>query len=104
MKMKMDKHMHDALEMKFHDLWLKRDILFRAFAINYAVIVVAWIMTMIPFMHNLIMKFAMYQSVAAVELFYLYLFGMWKILGVVLFLIPALALWWQMHVIKKWLQ
>jgi hypothetical protein len=29
------------------------------------------------------------------------LIGIWKIAGVVLFLVPALATWWEMHCCKK---
>jgi hypothetical protein len=31
------------------------------------------------------------------------MFGLWKIAGVLLFLVPSLAAWWEMHSVKKYL-
>jgi len=85
---------------KLGKLRMKRNTLFRAFAINYVLVFVAWLVSMTPIYEDLLEYFT-HMDVAQGQMFVLDVIGLWKILGVVLFLIPALAIWWEMHAFEK---
>ena len=90
----------DWMEHKIHKLYHKRNFLLRAFLINYVAVFVAWLITMIPGYQEMAMHF-LQTDAAETHMFIMDIFGLWKILGVVLFLVPALAAWWEMHACKK---
>ncbi|MCL1891956.1 MAG: CPP1-like family protein [Alphaproteobacteria bacterium] len=97
--MKMDK---EWLGYKIWKLKQKRNILFRAFLINYVVILLAWLVSMTPFYMGLLMHFMPGINAIEANMYLMTLFGIWKIAGVVLFLIPALAIWWEQCMMQKY--
>ncbi|MDR2685338.1 MAG: hypothetical protein LBB23_01020 [Rickettsiales bacterium] len=90
----------DYIAHKINKLRMKRNILFRAFAINYVAVAFAWMVSMMPFYKNLA-QYLMKMDATAANAFILDIIGIWKVLGAVLFLIPALAIWWEMSALKK---
>lgn len=95
------KDMKDMVLYKLYKMRDKRNILLRAFLINYVAVFALWLLSMTPLYAGLMKSFAAHQSTAATEMYMLGIFGAWKILAVVLFLAPALAIWWEMTFIKK---
>ncbi|MCL1785813.1 MAG: hypothetical protein FWG39_01520 [Alphaproteobacteria bacterium] len=95
------KEMKDMVQYKLWKMRGKRNILFRAFLINYIAVFVVWLISLTPLYTGLMHHFAANQTAAGIEMYMLNIFGMWKILGVILFLMPALAIWWEMCFIKK---
>ena len=95
----MQKILKDHIEHMMHKLRHKRNILFRAFFINWALVALTWVLFITDafdglldfFIPNIGMNWGVYM---------LWLLGIWKIAGAVLFLIPALAIWWEMAMCK----
>ncbi|MDR1360880.1 MAG: hypothetical protein LBJ18_01040 [Rickettsiales bacterium] len=78
----------------------KRNMLLRAFAINLGLIVAFWLVSMTSFYAGL-MEDMMFCSLQDVEMYTYDMIGLWKIAGVVLFLVPGLAAWWEMACCKQ---
>lgn len=95
-----DWSMKDMMEHHYHKLRTKRNMLFKAFLINYILVFLAWLVSLMPWYQGLAAHF-MQTSAANVQMFLMDLFGIWKIAGVVLFLVPAFAVWWEMHSFSK---
>ena len=72
-----------------------RNVLFKAFIINYVAVFLVWLLSLANFYHWVLALFYPDIQEATMTMYLLYLLGAWKILGVVLFLIPAAALHWQ---------
>lgn len=74
-------------------------VLFRAFVINFALVFAVWLLTFWPtFMYLLV-------GITGVSLPTMYIsvigcLAIWKLAGVVLFLVPAVAIWWERSVMK----
>ncbi|MCL2629445.1 MAG: hypothetical protein FWD33_02020 [Alphaproteobacteria bacterium] len=85
---------------KMDKLCSKRNVAFRAFVINYAAIVVVWLFSLMPWYNNLVQRF-MHMDAKEAHFFILDILSIWQVLNVVLFLAPALALWWEMHALRK---
>jgi len=71
-----------------------RNILLRAFIINLIIIVVAWLLSftgVFTIMMQMFFGFDARQS----HMYMASMIGIWKILNVVLFLIPAIAIHWE---------
>ncbi|MCL2737615.1 MAG: hypothetical protein FWE17_02010 [Alphaproteobacteria bacterium] len=99
---KMDaKDIKDMMRHKLCKLRIRRNVSLRGFLINYVSVFVLWIISMTPLYAGLLAHFASHQSAAAMEMYMLAVFGAWKILAVVLFLVPALAMWWEMNWLKR---
>jgi len=71
-----------------------RNMLLKAFAINYVAVFLTWLISLTGFYHGVMLHFFKLSPEAS-TIYLLYLLGIWKILGVVLFLIPAAALHWE---------
>lgn len=71
-----------------------RNVLFKAFIINLAVIIAAWLMTLSGLVTSLMAMFFGF-SAEQTHIYMAYIIGVWKVLNVVLFLIPAIAIHWE---------
>ena len=95
-----DSGMKEMMEHLYHKMRTKRNMLFKAFLINYILVFVAWLVSMMPWYIDLAARF-LPMSAPQIQMYLLDIFGLWKIAGVVLFLVPALAIWWEMHSFSK---
>ncbi|MCL2538232.1 MAG: hypothetical protein FWF34_02420 [Alphaproteobacteria bacterium] len=90
----------DFLKYTLEKLRIKRNILFRAFAISYGAIIIGWLFSISPLFLWTIKEFTLFSP----EDSYFYImniFGVWQTLNVVFLLFPALAIWWEMHELQK---
>jgi len=71
-----------------------RNILFKAFIINLIIIVVAWLLSLSSVFTNLMQAFFGFDAHQS-HMYMAGMIGIWKILNVVLFLIPAIAIHWE---------
>jgi len=71
-----------------------RNILLRAFIINLIVIVVAWLLSLNSIFNDLMQTFFGFDAYQS-HMYTASMIGIWKILNVVLFLIPAIAIHWE---------
>lgn len=71
-----------------------RNVLFRAFLINLLVIIAVWLISLNGVVAQMMAVFFGF-SVAQTHMYMATLIGFWKILNVVLFLIPAIAIHWE---------
>ncbi len=71
-----------------------RNILFRAFIINLVVIVGAWLLSLSSVFTNLMQTLFVFDAHQS-HVYMAGMIGIWKILNVVLFLIPAIAIHWE---------
>ena len=71
-----------------------RNILFKAFIINLIVIVVAWLLSLSSVFTNLMQLFFGFDARQS-NMYIAGMIGIWKILNVAIFLIPAIAIHWE---------
>jgi len=71
-----------------------RNILFKAFIINLIVIVVAWLLSRTSVFANAMQTFFGFEASQS-NMYMAGMIGIWKILNVVMFLIPAIAIHWE---------
>ena len=71
-----------------------RNVLLKAFIINLLVIIVAWLMSLGGVTSNLMTAFFGF-SADQTRMYMANIIGFWKVLNVVLFLIPAIAIHWE---------
>lgn len=71
-----------------------RNVLFRAFLINLIVIFLAWLLSLSSVFTNAMQTFFGFDAQQS-HIYMAGLVGIWKILNVVLFLIPAIAIHWE---------
>ena len=71
-----------------------RNVLLRAFIINLIVIVVAWLLSLNSVFTNLMQTFFGFDTYHS-RMYMAGMIGIWKILNVVLLLIPAIAIHWE---------
>ncbi len=71
-----------------------RNVLFKAFIINLLVIIAVWLMSLGGVTTNLMATFFGF-SVDQTHMYMANIIGFWKVLNVVLFLIPAIAIHWE---------
>ncbi|MDR1337525.1 MAG: hypothetical protein LBJ73_00670 [Rickettsiales bacterium] len=90
----------DQMERIMHKLYHKRNFLLRAFVINLVLIIAVWGLSMTDFYANMAGHF-MHCPAAQAETYTMDLLGAWKIAGVLFFLVPALAAWWELHACRK---
>ena len=78
----------------------KQRILFRAFAVNTLLVLLIWALTFVP----AVMYFGVWVTGVSAPMFYVYAIGtlaLWGLAGVAIFLVPAIAVWWERRVINK---
>jgi hypothetical protein len=95
------KEMNTLMEHHYHKMRSKRNILFRAFVINIVLVLAAWLFSMTPLFDGMMSGLFGYSAVDS-EIYMLNLLGIWDVAGVVLFLVPALAVWWEMRAFGKY--
>ncbi|MCL2629508.1 MAG: hypothetical protein FWD33_02345 [Alphaproteobacteria bacterium] len=95
---KMSKTEVDHMMMK---LYHRRNINFRAFLINIVWITAAWLLTLTGF-YDWIMGMFVAWDAKMLETYMYVMIGIAKIAGVVFFLVPGLAIWWEMSCLKKY--
>jgi hypothetical protein len=71
-----------------------RNVLFKAFFINLAVIILVWLLWLSGLVTSLMQIFLGFDA-AQSQTYMAWLIGIWKILNVMLFLIPAIAIHWE---------
>lgn len=84
------------MEKMLHKLRHKRNVLFKTFLINLALIIIVWLLSMTPFY-----SWVMGWSDAQMNVYIYSMIGLWKILNVTFFLCPAIANAWEIHTCKK---
>lgn len=92
----MKKEYIEMHEMKM--LSIQRTLM-RAFAVNTILAIIVWLLTFIP---GFIFLGVVLTGLSA-PMFYLSAIGtlaVWGLTGVVLFLVPAIAIWWERKMIK----
>jgi len=72
-----------------------RNILLRGFVINYVLIFVVWLV-MLTGLYHVIMDWFFGMHPHHITWFIVHLLGWWKVLGAVFFLVPALAIQWEL--------
>lgn len=71
-----------------------RNVLFKAFVINLVVITFTWLLSLGGATTNLMATFFGF-SADQTHMYMANIIGFWKVLNVVLFLVPALAIHWE---------
>lgn len=71
-----------------------RNVLFKAFVINLVVITLTWLLSLGGATTNLMTTFFGF-SADQTHMYMANIIGFWKVLNVVLFLVPALAIHWE---------
>ena len=93
--------MNKEIKAKYeYKLYMKQCILLRAFFINIAIICIAWLATL----SNGLMAWTAFLTNISIEQVYSGMFlllGVWDVAGVLLFLVPALAIYWERKSLKK---
>ena len=90
----------EEMDYIMHKLYHKRNTLFRAFLINYVLVFLVWILSMTGIYDSLV-GFFMPNMPVDFDAYMLWLLGAWKIAGIVLFLVPAFATWWEIAAYRK---
>ncbi|MDR2769832.1 MAG: hypothetical protein LBB08_00095 [Rickettsiales bacterium] len=91
----------DQMDRIMHKMYHKKRVLFRAFLINLALVVAVYLLNIAGVFSAEWMGRMMMCPAAEAEHQVMNLLGLWKIAGVVFFLVPALAMWWECNCIKK---
>jgi hypothetical protein len=71
-----------------------RNVLFKAFIINFVLILITWLLSLSGVLTNLMAGFFGFDA-AQTNMYVACTIGFWKILNVVFFLIPAIAIHWE---------
>ncbi|MDR0726994.1 MAG: hypothetical protein LBF37_02925 [Rickettsiales bacterium] len=96
-----DMHMEHMVRMHGFKLRSKQRIMFRAFLINYVLIFITWLLSMSDGFMNWVANLTnMPFGLLTIQM--ISWMAMWKIAGVVLFLVPALAACWEMAMLKRY--
>lgn len=75
-------------------------ILLRAFVVNFIFVLIVWLLSF----SSMFMNFVAMVIGVSTPLLYISLIGwlaIWKLAGVVLFLVPALGIWWERSSLRK---
>lgn len=92
----MKKDYAEKLNLK---LLSRQRILFRAFVVNTILVLLVWGLTFVP----ALMYFGVLITGVTATMFYIYAVGtlvLWGLAGVIFFLVPAIATWWERRVIQ----
>lgn len=90
---------NDFQEMCNIKLLSKQRVLLRAFAVNTLLVLLIWMLTFVP----QIIYFGVWVTGVSAPMFFVYAVGtlaLWGLAGVILFLVPAIAIWWERKMIK----
>ncbi len=90
---------NDFQEKQNMKLLSKQRILFRAFAVNTLLVLFIWLLTFCPEL----MFFGVLITGVAAPMFFVYAVGtlaLWGLAGIILFFVPAVAIWWERKMIK----
>ncbi|MDR0803728.1 MAG: hypothetical protein LBO08_01390 [Rickettsiales bacterium] len=92
----------DKIQMEkiMHKLHHKRNLYLRAFVINLILVVIFWLVSKTGWYMGMIENVMICTEGAAVHYTYT-MIGLWKIAGLVLFLVPGLAAAWELQMCKK---
>lgn len=77
----------------------KQRVLFRAFVVNTVLVLLIWALTFIPSL----MYFGVLITGVSAPMFYVYAVGtlaLWGLAGVIFFLVPGIAIWWERKIMK----
>ena len=97
-----NKEYKEYLEHKIEKMRIKQNIKLRAFVINYIAVLIVWLL----FMYTPLLGFAaamMRMTLEQANMYMMVIIGFWKILAAVLFLVPAIAIWWERCALRKYL-
>lgn len=89
------------LEKHLIKLRSKRNVMFRAALINYVALIVVWLISMTSFYRWAAATFMPVLDAANAQILVLGFIGLWEVLTIVFFLVPACAIWWEMKMCKK---
>lgn len=90
---------NDFQEMRNIKLLSKQRVLLRAFAVNTLLVLLIWMLTFVP----QLIYFGVWVTGVSAPMFFVYAVGtlaLWGLTGVILFLVPAIAIWWERKMIK----
>ena len=90
---------NDFQEIRNIKLLSKQRVLLRAFAVNTLLVLLIWMLTFVP----LLIYFGVWVTGVSAPMFFVYAVGtlaLWGLAGVILFLVPAIAIWWERKMIK----
>lgn len=90
---------NDFLTKRDIKLLSKQRVLFRAFAVNTLLVLLIWALTFIP----QFIYFGVWVTGVSAPMFFFYAIGtlaLWGLAGVILFLVPAIAIWWERKMLK----
>lgn len=90
---------NDFQEMRNIKLLSKQRVLLRAFAVNTLLVLLIWMLTFVP----QLIYFGVWVTGVSAPVFFVYAVGtlaLWGLTGVILFLVPAIAVWWERKMIK----
>lgn len=90
---------NDFQEMHNIKLLSKQRVLLRAFAVNTLLVLLIWMLTFVP----QLIYFGVWVTGVSAPMFFVYAVGtlaLWGLAGVILFLVPAIAIWWERKMIK----
>lgn len=90
---------NDFQEMRNIKLLSKQRVLLRAFAVNTLLVLLIWMLTFVP----QLIYFGVWVTGVSAPVFFVYAVGtlaLWGLAGVILFLVPAIAIWWERKMIK----
>lgn len=95
----MKKDVNDFAQMRSAELYSRQRVLFRAFFINLILGLIVWGLTFVP----IFLYVAVWTTGISPMMMYFSMIGgiaLWQMLGVVLFLVPGIATWWERKVAK----
>lgn len=90
---------NDFQEKRNIKLLSKQRVMFRAFAVNTLLVLIIWLLTFIP---QLMYMGVLITGISA-PMFYVYAvcaLVLWELAGIIFFLVPAIAIWWERKMIK----
>lgn len=82
-----------------HHLYVKYYVLFRAFIINFALVLIVWALTWWPGFMEFVAR-SLQVDIEYVRQSYVNWLIAWDIGGVVLFLVPGLAAYWARYALR----
>lgn len=95
----MKKEIKDFSDLRDGKMLSRQRVLFRAFFVNLILGLIVWGLTFVPaFLYVAVLV----TGISPMMMYFSMIGGiaLWQMLGVVMFLVPALATWWERKVIK----
>ena len=96
----MGKEQMDWVERKYYKMKHKRNFLFRAFVINFALVLGVWLLSLTGLYDCAFRAFTNFTPEEGAD-YLIKVIGLWKVAGVVMFLVPALSAWWCMRAMRR---